>query len=103
VVELGVTSTEPVAPKDPNPGMFTDVALVVLQLRDVLEPELMLIGRAVSTMLGAGLPDKSITLSEPDPRCQPFPEAGPVFSRLTDFLAETIGFFANVWHLISPF
>ena len=50
-----MTFADPVAPKDPTPGMFTDVALVVLQLRVVLEPELILIGRAVSTMLGAGL------------------------------------------------
>ena len=55
-MELGVTFTEPVAPKDPTPGMFTDVALVVLQLRVTLEPELIRIGRAVSTMLGTGLP-----------------------------------------------
>ena len=50
-----MTFADPVAPKEPTPGMFTDVALVVLQLRVVLEPELILIGRAVSTMLGAGL------------------------------------------------
>jgi hypothetical protein len=38
--------------------MFTDVVWVVLQLRVVLEPELILVGRAVSTMLGAGLPEE---------------------------------------------
>jgi len=62
-----VTFTEPFALNVPTPGMFTEVALVVVQLSVVLEPLLILIGCAVSTMLGAEFPEVVCELPPPQP------------------------------------
>jgi hypothetical protein len=44
IVAFGVTFVDPLAGKAPNPGMFTDVALVVVQLRTAVAPLLTLVG-----------------------------------------------------------
>ena len=41
---LGVTLVEPLAGKAPKPGMFTEVALVVVQLRTAVAPIVMSFG-----------------------------------------------------------
>jgi hypothetical protein len=44
VVVAGVTFVDPLAGKLPNPEIFTEVALLVVQLRSALPPLLMLLG-----------------------------------------------------------
>jgi hypothetical protein len=44
VVELGVTFVDPLGGNAPNPGMFTEVVLVVVQLRTDVAPLVMLLG-----------------------------------------------------------
>jgi hypothetical protein len=44
VEAVGVTLVDPLAGKLPNPAMFTEVALLVVQLRTAVAPLLMLLG-----------------------------------------------------------
>jgi hypothetical protein len=44
VVLLGVTFVDPLAGKLPTPGIFTEVAFVVVQLRTAVAPLVMLLG-----------------------------------------------------------
>ena len=44
MVVLGVTLVDPLAGKEPRPGMFTDVAFVVVQLKTDLLPTETLLG-----------------------------------------------------------
>jgi hypothetical protein len=44
VVALGVTSVDPLAGKEPSPVMFTEVALVAVQLKTDLVPTGTLLG-----------------------------------------------------------
>jgi hypothetical protein len=44
VVVLGVTPVDPLAGKEPTPGIFTEVALVVVQLKTDFVPTETLLG-----------------------------------------------------------
>ena len=46
---------DPFAGKDPSPGISTDVALVVVQLKTDLAPTAILLGWAVNVIVGATL------------------------------------------------
>jgi hypothetical protein len=61
VVAVGVTLTDPLAGKLPNGGMFTAVALVVVQLRTAVAPLTMLLGCALNVT--AGFSPEVITLT----------------------------------------
>jgi len=52
---LGVTLVEPFAGKLPNPEMFTEVALVVGQLRTDVPPLVTVLGCALNEIVGAPL------------------------------------------------
>ena len=51
-MDVGVTLTDPLAAKVPTPGMFTEVALLVVQLRTDVAPLLMLLGCALNVIVG---------------------------------------------------
>lgn len=51
---VGVTLADPVGGKLPNPGMFTEVALLVVQLSTAVAPLAMLFGLALNEIVGRG-------------------------------------------------
>ena len=53
----GVTLVEPFAGKLPNPAMFTEVALVVVQLRRDVPPLAMVLGCALIEITGGAIED----------------------------------------------
>ena len=54
---LGVTFVDPLGGNVPNPGMFTEVALVVVQLRTDVAPLVMLLGWVLKEIVGGGFLD----------------------------------------------
>src|SRR5580704_295631 len=57
VVVLGVTLVEPLAGNAPSPGMLTEVALVVVQLRTAVAPLAIVLGLALKEIVGGGICD----------------------------------------------
>lgn len=57
VVVVGVTFVDPLAGKLPNPGMFTELALVVVQLRTAVPPLGIVLGCALIEIVGGGFED----------------------------------------------
>jgi hypothetical protein len=54
---VGLTLVDPVAGKLPNPGMLTEVALVVVQLRTAVPPLGIVLGCALIEIVGGGFED----------------------------------------------
>jgi hypothetical protein len=52
VVVLGVTCVDPLAGKLPNPGMLTELASVVVQLRVTVAPLSIVLGCALKEIVG---------------------------------------------------
>ena len=60
---VGVTFADPFGGKLPRPGMFTEVALVVVQLRVAVAPLVMLLGCALNEIVGGVFcPDVTVTV-----------------------------------------
>ena len=62
VVAPGVTFVDPLAGKLPNPGMFTEVALVVVQLRTAVPPAGMVLGWALREIVGGFCAAVTVTM-----------------------------------------
>lgn len=64
MVALGVTLVDPFAGNVPKPEMFTEVALVVVQLRTEVPPLVMVFGLALNEIVGGGLLDTVTVVEE---------------------------------------